>query len=90
MAEIKADVAYAGVELSGDNAAAVTDFAVRLFQHSAEDGRTPDFSSFCPHGSFHDCKRRKGNTLAQMEDVFGIQVAELNPICMPISKHSCR
>ena len=41
MAEIKADVAYAGVELSGDNAAAVTDFAVRLFQHSAEDGRTP-------------------------------------------------
>ncbi|HHU77934.1 MAG TPA: serine protease [Clostridiales bacterium] len=80
MAEIKADVAYAGVELSGDNAAAVTDFAVRLFQHSAEDGKNTLISPLSVLTALSmTANGAKGNTLAQMEDVFGIQVAELNP-----------
>ena len=76
----KADVAYAGVELSGDNAAAVTDFAVRLFQHSAEDGKNTLISPLSVLTALSmTANGAKGNTLAQMEDVFGIQVAELNP-----------
>ncbi|HHY81499.1 MAG TPA: serine protease [Clostridiales bacterium] len=79
MAEIKADATYTDVELSGHNAAVITGFAVRLFQHSAEDGKNTLISPLSVLTALAmTANGANGNTLAQMEDVFGMPVSELN------------
>lgn len=67
----------AEVELTS-NTAAVTDFGVRLFQQSlsAEDTLVSPLSVLCALAM--TANGAKGETLAQVEEVFGLSVGELN------------
>lgn len=80
MADQKANVTYTDVDIAGNNAVAVTDFAVRLFQHNAEEGKNILISPLSVLSALAMTSNgANGNTLTQMEDVFGLSVEELNP-----------
>lgn len=65
--------------LTGDTADAITDFSVRLLNQSLnEDGNTliSPFSVLCALAMTSN--GAKGETLAQMEEVFGLSISDLN------------
>jgi serpin B len=79
MAGVKSNAVGANVDLAGDNAGAVAGFAVNLFQNSvAPEANTliSPLSVLCALAM--TANGAKGETLAQMEDVFGLSVPELN------------
>ena len=79
MSGVKADVTYSDVDISGRNAVSVTDFAIRLFQKSAEKGKNTLISPLSVLSALAmTANGAGGNTLSQMEDVFGLSVLELN------------
>lgn len=80
MSDIKADVTYTNVKISGEDAVAIADFAVRLFQHRAEEGDNTLISPLSVLSALAmTANGARGNTLSQMEDVFGLTISELNP-----------
>jgi len=79
MAGVKADAVDTNVDLTGDDAGAVGGFAVNLFQNSVvqnENILVSPLSVLCALAM--TANGAKGETLAQMEDVFGLSVPELN------------
>lgn len=80
MSGVRAKAVSTDVELNGEGAAAVTDFSVRLFQKSLEEGENmmiSPLSVLCALAM--TANGAKGETLAQMEAVFGLPLEELNP-----------
>lgn len=77
MAGVKTNSVKADADLTG-GAAAVADFAVKLFQNSAGEENTlvSPLSVFCALAM--TANGAKGETRAQMEDVLGLNMAELN------------
>ena len=66
-------------ELESVSDTAVTDFAVRLFQHSLTEGENTLISPLSVLAALSmTANGAKGETLAQMETVLGMQVDELN------------
>ncbi len=62
-----------------DSAAAVTDFAVRLFKESREDGKNTLISPYSVLSAMAMAANgAKGDTLSQMEQTFGLDLDELN------------
>ncbi len=79
MAGVKANAVDASVNLTGDDVGAVGGFAVNLFQNStpaAKNTLVSPLSVLCALAM--TANGAKGETLAQMEDVFGLSVPELN------------
>lgn len=79
MVGVKANTVGANVDLTGDDAGAVGGFAVKLFQNSMvpnENILVSPFSVLCALAM--TANGAKGETLAQMENVFGLPVSELN------------
>jgi serpin B len=79
MAGVKANAVDANADLTGDDAGAVGGFAVNLFQNSVipnENILVSPLSVLCALSM--TANGAKGETLAQMEDVFGLSVPELN------------
>lgn len=79
MAGVKANTVDANVDLAGDEAGVVGGFAVNLFQNSVvpnENILVSPLSVLCALAM--TANGAKGETLAQMEDVFGLSVPELN------------
>ncbi len=79
MAGVKANAVDANVDLTGDDAGAVGGFAVNLFQNSVvpnENILVSPLSVLCALAM--TANGAKGETLAQMENVFGLSVPELN------------
>ncbi|MDR1131393.1 MAG: serpin family protein [Oscillospiraceae bacterium] len=79
MAGVKARAVSTSVDLNGGAAGAVAGFAVRLLQNSAAAGKNTlisPFSVLCALAMTANGAR--GETLAQMEDVFGLSIPELN------------
>ncbi len=67
------------VQLSEVNCVALTDFAVRLFQTSAEDGKNTLISPLSVLSALAmTANGAKGETLSQMEAVLGMSTEELN------------
>ncbi len=66
-------------EISDASAAAVCDFSVRLFAESFEDGKNTLISPYSVLSAMAmTANGAKGNTLSQMEQVFGLGMDELN------------
>lgn len=64
---------------SSDNSGAITDFSVELFRKSAEDGENTLISPFSVLSALSmTANGADGDTLKQMEDVFGLSLDELN------------
>lgn len=79
MQGIKANEVNTDVDLRGSGAVAVTDFAVRLFQKSMEDGESSlisPISVLCALAM--TANGATGEARAQMEDVLGLPAEELN------------
>ena len=79
MAGIKAKPVSTDIDIAGEDAVAVTDLAVRLFQQNAEAGKDTlisPLSILCALAMTANGAR--GETLSQMEEVFGLSVEELN------------
>ncbi|NLO38210.1 MAG: serine protease [Ruminiclostridium sp.] len=79
MSGIKANSVSTNIDIAGKDATAVMDFAVRLFQQSVEDGSNTlisPLSVLCALAMTANGAR--GETLSQMEEVFGLSVEELN------------
>ncbi len=79
MAGVKSNAVSTDVDLAGDNAGAVADFAVNLFQNSvAPEGNTliSPLSVLCALAM--TANGAKDETLVQMENVFGLSIPELN------------
>lgn len=79
MAGVKANTLSTDVDLTdGNNATAVADFAVKLFQNSAgeENALISPLSVLCALAM--TANGAKGETLLQMEGVFGLNISELN------------
>lgn len=67
------------VEISKESNVLITDFAVRLFQHSAEVDENTLISPLSVISALAmTANGAKGNTLSQMEDAFGFSIKELN------------
>ncbi len=65
--------------VTDDSAAAVTDFAVRLFKESREDGKNTLISPYSVLSAMAmTANGAKGDTLSQMEQTFGLDRNELN------------
>lgn len=80
MSGVRASGVSADVELDGPEAAAVTDFGVRLFQESLAGGENVMISPLSVlYALAMTANGAKGETLAQMEAVLGLPVDELNP-----------
>lgn len=79
MSGIEANPVSTDIDIAGEDAVAVTNLAVRLFQQNAEDGKDTlisPLSILCALAMTANGAR--GETLSQMEEVFGLSVAELN------------
>lgn len=64
---------------SSENSGAITDFSVELFRKSAEDGENTLISPFSVLSALSmTANGADGDTLKQMEDVFGLSLDELN------------
>ena len=64
---------------SSDNSGAITDFSVELFKKSAENGENTLISPFSVLSALSmTANGADGDTLKQMEDVFGLSLDELN------------
>lgn len=80
MSGVRASGVSADVELDGPEAAAVTDFGVRLFQESLAGGENVMISPLSIlYALAMTANGAKGETLAQMEAVLGLPVEALNP-----------
>lgn len=80
MSGVRANKVSPEVELDSPEAAAVTDFGVRLFQESLEDGENVMISPLSVlYALAMTANGARGETLAQMEAVLGLPVEELNP-----------
>lgn len=78
MKDIKSNDVLGTDDLSANNVA-VTDFAVRLFQASNEEGKNTLVSPLSVLSALAmTANGAKGNTLTQMETVFGMPIDELN------------
>lgn len=79
MAGVRANPVHVSVDLNGEETAAVTDFAVRLFQQSLEKEKNTLISPLSIlYALGMTANGAKGETLSQMEEVFGLPVTELN------------
>lgn len=79
MAGVEANAVSADVDLTGDDSGAIAGFAVELFQHAVSADANPlisPLSVLCALAM--TANGAGGETLAQMEDVFGLSVQELN------------
>lgn len=79
MTGVKARAVSTGADLTGDGVEAAADFAVRLFQNSAtpeENTLLSPLSVLCALAM--TANGAKGETLAQLEDVFGLSIPALN------------
>lgn len=80
MLDVKADRTKQDIVPADDGAAALTDFSVRLFQQSLEEDKNTLLSpTSVLFALAMTANGAKGDTLAQMEEVFGVSVEELNP-----------
>lgn len=80
MSGVRASGVSADVVLDGPEAAAVTDFGVRLFQESLAGGENVMISPLSIlYALAMTANGAKGETLAQMETVLGLPVEALNP-----------
>jgi len=80
MSGVRANAVSADAALDGPEAVAVTDFGVRLFRQSLQDGENvmvSPLSVLCALAMTANGAR--GETLSQMEAVFGLPLSELNP-----------
>lgn len=79
MSGIEANAATTDVDITGESSIAITDFAIRLFQHSEKDGENTLISPLSVISALAmTANGAEGRTLSQMEEVFGIPVSELN------------
>lgn len=88
MEGIQQNKVSAHVNLSGDGAVAFTDFGVRLLRntiYSEENTLISPFSVLCALGM--TANGAKGQTLEQMEQVFGIEKEELNQYLYAYVEH---
>jgi serine protease inhibitor len=79
MSGVKADTVNADADLTGNGSGAVADFAVKLFQNSVnseENTLVSPLSVLCALAM--TANGAGGETLAQMENVFGLSLPELN------------
>lgn len=79
MAGVQAGDVKTSIDVTGPEAAVVTDFAVKLLQETMEDGENTllsPLSVLCALAMTEN--GAKGETLAQMEDLFGMDRATLN------------
>ena len=79
MSGVKANEVSAETELTSGNSVAIADFAVKLFQKNAssdENTLSSPLSVLCALAM--TANGAEGETLAQMEEVFGLSVPELN------------
>lgn len=79
MAGVEANAVSADVDLTGDDSRAIANFAVELCQNSvssAENALVSPLSVLCALAM--TANGAKGETLTQMENVYGISVQELN------------
>lgn len=79
MAGVKADTVNADADLTGDDSNAIANFAVSLFQNSTsatENTLVSPLSVLCALAM--TANGAKDDTLAQMENMFGLSVPELN------------
>lgn len=79
MAGVKANAVSADIDLTGDDSEAIAGFSVELFQNTVSADGNPlisPLSVLCALAM--TVNGAKGETLAQMEDIFGIPVQELN------------
>jgi serpin B len=79
MANVKSAAVSSDIDLTGNYSDAIADFAVRLFQNTVPADGNPlisPLSIVCALAM--TANGAKGETLAQMEDVFGLPVQELN------------
>ncbi len=79
MSGVKANTVSANVNLTGDDSAAIANFALELFQDSAPSAANTlvsPLSVLCALAMTANGTR--GETLAQMENVFGLSIPELN------------
>ena len=79
MAGVQANPVHVSVDLAGKDTAAVTDFAVRLFQQSLEKEKNILISPLSIlYALGITANGAKGETLSQMEEALGLPVEELN------------
>lgn len=79
MLGIEANAVTTDTDISGDRAIAVTDFAVRLFRQSVEDGENMLISPLSIINALAmTANGAGGKTLSQMEELFRLSVSELN------------
>lgn len=79
MTGVKADTVNADADLTGDDSKAIANFTVTLFQHSTsatENTLVSPLSVLCALAM--TANGAKGDTLAQMENMFGLSIPELN------------
>ncbi len=79
MSGVKANTVKTDADLAGEDSNAIADFAVKLFQNSVsvpENTLVSPLSVLCALAM--TANGAKGETLAQMENVFGLSVPELN------------
>jgi len=79
MSGVKANTVNANADLTGNDSGTIANFAVKLFQNSAS---TPENTLVSPLSVLcalaMAANGAKGETLAQMENAFGLSVPELN------------
>jgi serpin B len=79
MSGIEANTVKTDIDISGECSVSITDFAVRLFQQSAEDNKNTLISPLSVISALAmTANGAEGKTLSQMEEVFGVSVSELN------------
>lgn len=79
MSGMEANTVTTDIDISGESSDLITDFAVRLFQQCAEDNKNTLISPLSIISALAmTANGADGNTLSQMEEVFGIPVSELD------------
>lgn len=79
MSGIKANTVSTDIDIAGEDTVIFTDFAVRLFQQSAEEGKNTLISPLSVLSALAmTANGAERQTLSQMEEVFGLSIAELN------------
>lgn len=79
MAGVKANVINATAELTGDDSGAIANFGIRLFQNSVSSDENTLISPLSVLSALAmTANGAKDETLVQMEDVFGLNLTELN------------
>lgn len=79
MSGIEPNIVTSDIDISGESNIPITDFAVRLFQQNIKDNKNTLISPLSVISALAmTANGAEGNTLSQMEEVFGISVSELN------------